>query len=508
MDKSSKIKRIFITGVLSHVITLIIGIILPKLIIVNFGSDVNGLLASVKQIFVYIALLEAGIGTAALQALYKPFAQKDVLEASKILLATDHYFKRTGILYSLAIGLLALFYPSIFHVNIPHLKVSLIILLLGAPNVIKFLFYGKLTILLRVDGRSYVTGNIAMISNILTHLVQILLIQCGFGILSVQLAYFIISLLQMTIITAYVRHNYKWIDYSCKPDYGALKSGKFVVIHQISALVFNNTDIIILSYFCGLKVVSVYTLYALIFNSLSNFIDATCSSFEFVLGQAFQANRQYFIKLQDTYETYYLALSFCMFTIALILIPSFIRLYTFNITDINYNDLYLPYLFCAINLLTYARRTSSQIINFAGHFKQTQWRSILESTINLTVSLICVKKIGIYGVLIGTIAALFYRTNDIIFYANKNILERWPIKTYRRWGQNLLIMLVMLVSCHSINNYIKNYGYWFLGAGLTSTICLISFFTFDSLCDIKSFRFALAIIKNRFLAIGQNSSDN
>ena len=94
--------------------------------------------------------------------------------------------------------------------------------------------------------------------------------------------------------------------------------------------------------------------------------------------------------------------------------------------------------------MMYARRTSSQVINFAGHFQQTQWRSVLESAINLTVSIFLVSKIGIYGVLLGTIAALLYRTNDIIIYTNRKILNRSPWKTYRRWGVNMGLMIALV----------------------------------------------------------------
>ena len=72
MSKGKKILKIFGYGVISQVITLLLGIIIPKLMIVSYGSEVNGLLSSIRQVFVYVALLEAGIGTASLQALYAP----------------------------------------------------------------------------------------------------------------------------------------------------------------------------------------------------------------------------------------------------------------------------------------------------------------------------------------------------------------------------------------------------------------------------------------------------
>ena len=82
-------------------------------------------------------------------------------------------------------------------------------------ELFKYFFQGKHTILLRVDGRSYITTNIATIVNVLTHLAQIILILSGFDIIAVQFTYFIINLGQMLYLTWYVRKHYKWLN--CMP---------------------------------------------------------------------------------------------------------------------------------------------------------------------------------------------------------------------------------------------------------------------------------------------------
>lgn len=499
MEKGKRSAKIFIYGIISQVVTLLLGIIIPKLLIVSYGSEINGLLSSIRQIFVYVALLEAGIGTASLQALYAPIAKEDYRRASEILSATDHYYKRTGFLYGISVCILAILYPLIVKSNIPLLIVSGVILFQGASGVINYFFQGKFTILLRVDGKSYITTNIVTIVNVASKIIQIILILLGANILFVQMAYFFINLLQMIYITWYVKKYYSWIDLTVKPDYSALKQSKNVIIHQISGLIFNNTDILILTYVCGLKIVSIYSLYNLIVSCVANIIDTMCSSVEFILGQAFNSNKEKFLKLQEIYETYYLAISFMFFTITLIMLPSFISIYSKGITDANYVDKYLPYLFVILNILMYSRRTSSQIINFAGHFKQTQNRSIIESTINILVSLILVNKIGMYGVLIGTIAALLYRTNDVIIYANINILKRSPFHTYRRWAQNLVIMVVCTIGIKHILPPIDTYNSWFTNAIWVSICCFIIYFIVDSIFDRDSYRFIKDLVLNKYI---------
>ena len=62
-------------GLLGNVITSLVAIVIPRLFIVNYGSEVNGLLTSIRQIYVYLALLEAGVGDASVIALYGPIGR-------------------------------------------------------------------------------------------------------------------------------------------------------------------------------------------------------------------------------------------------------------------------------------------------------------------------------------------------------------------------------------------------------------------------------------------------
>ena len=67
-----KNKRLWVnvfSAVMSYGLLLVFSIVSSKLVLVEYGSETNGLLSSVNQLFSYIALLEAGIGTATIQAL-------------------------------------------------------------------------------------------------------------------------------------------------------------------------------------------------------------------------------------------------------------------------------------------------------------------------------------------------------------------------------------------------------------------------------------------------------
>lgn len=487
MGSSKKSFKILIYGVMSQVVTLVLGIVIPKLLIVNYGSEVNGLLSSIRQIFVYVALLEAGIGFASLQALYGPIAKDDHGRINEVMAATDHYYKRTGFFYGLAVIVIAFVYPFVIKSSIPMYIVVGAILLQGLSGVINYLVQGKLVILLRADGRSYVTTKVTMLVNIVSKAAQIILILNGFNVLAVQFAHFVVNVTQMIYISIYVKKHYPWLNLKVKPDYSALKQSKNVIVHQVARLIFYNTDTIVLSLFCGLKEVSIYALYSMVVSCVSDTIDTVCSSVEFVLGQKFNTDIKEFLKIYNTYETYYYCFSFALFTITLIMLPSFVSLYSSGITDANYVDKYLPYLFIILNILAFSRNPSNQIIFFAEHFKQTQTRTIIECVINIVVSVVLVNIIGIYGVLIGTIVALLYRTNDIIIYANKRILERSSWITYRRVFQNMGVMAVVVLVVNKLLPQIDNYFVWVGNAVWVTLFTFGMYLLVDSIFDKKAF---------------------
>lgn len=98
---TKKVEFNIIFSLLGQIITVVISIVVPRLFIVSFGSEVNGFINSLNQIFVYVALLEAGVGGASLQALYKPVSEDNRDEINGILSATHHFYIRTGYFYLL-----------------------------------------------------------------------------------------------------------------------------------------------------------------------------------------------------------------------------------------------------------------------------------------------------------------------------------------------------------------------------------------------------------------------
>ena len=475
MRDNRGIKNI-IFGLLNQAVTIGFGLILPRMFIMSYGSEVNGLLSSVSQIYVYIALLEAGIGTASLHALYKTLSFKDYNETNRVLAATNRFYRRTGFYYLLSVITLSIVFPHVLKTDISKLTVSLVVLLNGLGDVINFFFQGKYRILLRAEGKNYFLSNLSTGVHIVTNILKIVLIHLGFNIVVIQFSYFVVSLGQMSIIMLYIKKQYNWIDLNVTPNFYAISARSSVMVHRIANLIFSNTDVLILTFMTGLKVVSVYSLYSSFFNMIKSILFSFLDGVQYALAQTFHSDFPSFLKMQERFEASYMTLTFALYSVLYILITPFLTLYTKNITDIQYVDKMLPLLFTLVFLLQGARGPMQLVTEYAQHFKQTRSQAIIETGINLIVTITSVYKFGIYGALIGTIAALLYRANAIIIYANRKILKKSPLVTYKRWGWNVSLFLILFVINRMIDFRVDNF-YTFVILAVLSSLCVFGIYS-------------------------------
>jgi len=494
MDKNTlkKVKFNFIFSIIGQIVTIGIGIIIPRLYIVSFGSEINGFINSINQIFIYVALLEAGVGGASLQALYKPVSVGNKDEINGILSATHFFYKKTGIAYLSIVILLAVIYPLIITSSLSYWLMVGLVALVGVSGAIPYFFQAKYRILLQAEGKNYVITFISTFQSIILSSGKLVLLMAGCNVLIVQSLYLIINLIISFIYCIYIKKNYRWINLNTLPNHKAISKKNAVIVHQISSLIFNNTDVLILTFFCDLSQVSIYVLYKNMIGMVGTLLDSFLASINFKLGQTFH-KREKFVPMINAYENFYVTLTFSLLTITYFFIRPFMKLYTFNM-DIDYMIDYFPLLMILAELLNYGRMVSLNIINYAGHFKQTQLRTILESVINLCVSIYMVKAIGLNGVVIGTIVALLYRTVDMIYYSNKIILQKNPMSSFRIWIVNIFFSMGSLCLLNNIGMQVDSYASIVVNAIIVSIIIVPLQQIYAFLCN----RNALDYIKNFF----------
>ena len=442
--KDKRIQNNMLSSLVYQVVLISLSFLLPRLYLENFGSEVNGVLSTIKQIFMYLWVLEAGVGLATTQALYKRIGEKDYKSASAVLSATNAYYIKTGIVYLLAVLVIAGVYCFAIPTAIDSKTLFVIIMLNAFPSLFSYFVQAKYRILMEVDGRKYVINNSETVVQLLSNVGKVLVLLLTDSLVLIQLVYCVIALGQLFYLYRYAKRRYTWVDLGSEPDFVAISQKNSVLVHQLSGLVFGNTDIILLSLLCDFKTVSVYSIYNIFFSQMQNFITSIVSGFQFALGQMFHTDRAKFLKVFRVYETLYVTATFIIYTLMAVFLLPLIQIYTSGIEDAEYTNVYLVILFVIMNLLANGKLPASVAVEVSGDFEKTRSHAIWEMVINITVSVAAILYMGICGAIVGTIVALIYRGVVIIGYSNKKILERSSVCTYRIWLVNGAVFAIVM----------------------------------------------------------------
>ena len=318
-NKTKSIKNL-IWLILSQVITIGFGLLIPRLFISGYGSETNGLIQSLNQVVVYLMLFESGIGVVSVQALYGPIARGSWDDINSVLSATSRYYRRMGLWYFITLVALSLIYPLAVRSSLGYLSVMGCVFFSGIGNVVMFVVQGKYKVLLEADGKNYIIARLSTMVNILTNIAKITLISLGWNVVFVLMANFVVQILHATVYHWYVKKNYKELDLKVTPDFAAISQKNYMLVHQISAMVFQNTDVLILTFFCDLKVVSVYSMFKFITTYLDCLLGTLIGACGFILGQTLQTDKERFISYIDAFESMYSAVGFAMYSVAFYLL--------------------------------------------------------------------------------------------------------------------------------------------------------------------------------------------
>lgn len=440
-------------SVIHQIVTVACGLILPRLILSNFGSNYNGLTSSITQFTSCITLLSAGIGGVTRAALYKPLAENNTNEISIIVCTTQAFMRKIGLIFAAFISIFAVIYPLIINNEFPWLFSATLILIISASTFISSYFGIAFQLLLRADQKNYIFLLVQIGAIILNTFISALLINMGCGIHIVKASTAIIYSIQPIIILIYCKHHYS-LDMHAKVNNTYLAQRWDAFAQRIALFVHSNTDIMLITIFLSLSKVSIYSVYSYailgieqVIKSIGIGVDAAFGKL-LIKGPNANLNRSF-----SRVEYVIYSLSTILFTVTAMMIIPFALLYTKDIVDTDYYQPLFAYLFIIAEFLFCIRMPYQDIIEAKGVFKDLKRGSIIEMIINLVVSLLLVNKLGVVGVAIGTISAMVYRNIEYIIYLKRNILYRSCWLFIKRLIMSILVTSISIVICNLIMNY-------------------------------------------------------
>ncbi len=488
--KSNTTKVLINTGaqVLPEIVNFVSGMVLPRFMLLAFGSAMTGLVSSINQMLNYLKKMEAGLSTASAVNLYRPLAQKDNEKVREVVSASRHFYRNVGVLFTLGACILAAVYPILFDVNIDGYAwymVSALVLILAGSASFNYFFSAGFQALLIADQKYYVVSLLSTLTGFLT-IPCVLLAILTKNMLVVQSMHLLMAILQSILIVVYSRKTYKQVTvYTGNFEKTSMNMRWDVFINELALLVETNCPIIILTIAVGLEAVAVYSIYNMIFVALQSVIRISRDAVRPAFGQVWAGGDKESVKdCYSEFEWLIFFVTIIAYTITAVMIVPFVALYTDGITDANYIVPIFAILSCIAGAVRQLQIPASVMIGAAGKFKETRYYILTATGVAVVVGTIGAYLWGIDGVMVGVLCGTLIKTISTIVYINKKVLCRsMKLVATRTLRAAVVVALSVLPFITFIKFNPANYLEWIIDAIIVSLwtllVALINAWFFD-----------------------------
>lgn len=494
-----------VVGMITQLFSLILSFVSRTVFIQILSNDylsINGLFYNILST---LSFVELGFGTALIYMMYKPVVDNDKEKIKMIM----HYYKKVYYVIGVIIFVLGLcVIPFMdFIIKDPpqiHENLNLIYILFLLSTCIGY-FYSHKTAIINAYQKNYIISLYNQIFKWVQLVFQIIFLLLTKNYIIYLVIHIICTLLNNISISIKANKLFPFIKEKNvkeipKEDKKKINNKvKSLIFYRLNPSILNGSDNLIISAFIGVSYIGIYSNYYLITNYLSMFINQITGALESSIGNL-NANASK-AKKEDIF---YKVLFLCFFIYGMVcillmaLMNDFIHIwlgdeFLFN-NFIVFTILFYIYM-NGVNFTCYSFRTTS------GLFEKAKLVPLFEVILNIVISIVLAKIIGVAGVFLGTSIAkflTFFWTDPKLLYAN--LFEKKNIKKYfYKYFKYLFITLSVggLVFYLSSLVEVSNYLTWFLKALVLGLITLL---IFVALCfKTNEFRGMMDNIKERFL---------
>lgn len=402
-------KRNMWTGVINRVIILGLPFVIRTIIIHVLGTEYLGLSSLFASILQVLNMTELGFSAAVVFSLYKPIAEKNTEEICALMRFYRNVYKIIGIVIFGIGSLLIPFLPRLIHGSYPsdvNLYVLYLIYLINTS--ISYFAFAYKNVLFSASQRQDVLNNINSIVSIVKFSVQII-------VLIVTKNYYIFLICNVlatcaeNLFVAWTTQK-EFPEYICK---GRIKDEKKreitkqikgLAIGQLTKVSRNSFDSIVLSMYCGLIDVAVYSNYYYVFNSVIGILGIVTSSINAGIGNSIVVDSVE--KNYNDFRRFYFFFSwigvFCT-TCFFCMYQPFMNLW---VGERHTAPDFTMCLFCCYFWIFQCCLLRSVYANAAGVWWETRWVQIGEMAGNLILNFVLGYYWGMNGILLATIFTL------------------------------------------------------------------------------------------------------
>ena len=396
-------------GLIMKIIIFIMQFVCRTIFIKALSTEYLGVNGLFSNILTMLSFAELGIGNAIIFKLYKPIAE-DNKEKVKTYL---NFYKKAYVLIGitiLAIGICIIPFLKYIVTDAPNISenITLLYVLFLINSSVSYFFTYKRSIIYGYQ-KEYIATFRESIIVITQNILQIIFLLLTHNYIVYLIIQLLATVAQNIWVSKKAEKMYPYIKekkyekISKEEEKNILKDVKSLVLYRLGSSISNGTDNIIISSFIGVSEVGLLSNYTTITNAITSFTSVIFNGFTASVGNLNVSKDK-----QKKQNIFYQILLMAFYVYGFISI-----MFTALANDFIEIWLGKDYLFdlaiviaLGLNLYVEGIRYPSRIYrDTMGLFKEGRWMPLLSSIANVILSLILVKPLGVFGVLIATVIA-------------------------------------------------------------------------------------------------------
>lgn len=405
MDKRKSILNIS-TSIFFKILTVGMSIIVKRLLILHCGNEVNGLNALYLSIIGFLSVAELGIGSAITFCMYKPIVEENFQQVSALYQLFRKIYTIVAIII-LAVGLIITPFIHILAKDYADINANLYsTFVLMLISVVITYFYGAKTSLLNAHKNNYITTVITSGGIIIQYIFQIITLIVSQSFEGYLICRIVAALVQWIITNLVTSQKYSALIID-KPRldqnirHQLARSIKAMFMHKVGYLLVNTIDSLIISAFVGVVALGYYSNYIAILSSTAGIISLVFSSLVSVIGHLYvQSTKE---RMKWYCETFYM-LNFVLgavFYLGYYAIADDLVAILFG--DHLIVEKYISFMITLNGFVQFMRNNVLLFRDATGTFYNDRWKPLVEGIMNVVLSVLFVKWVGVTGVIIATI---------------------------------------------------------------------------------------------------------
>lgn len=439
-----------VSAIGNKIIILILTFISRKFFIQYIGVEYLGINGLFSNILTLLSMADLGLGTAMNVSLYKPIAENDYRKLSALL----NYFRKLYIIIATGVMVIGLaLMPFLKYIvnmdqDIPYLYVYYAVFVL--KSAVSYLFIYKSSIV-RADQKAFQINKVEVYTNVVKVVLQLVVVMT----LHSYLVYILLDVVTIVVQNFTVSHiadkNYPFIKFkeelSSEEKKDIFSDISSVFLYKIAWSLLNGTDNILMSMMIGTIYVGYYSNYYTITSNLELFIALLFTSLTASVGNLVAtstAENKY--KTFKTMQMIGFWISGVVSVCLLFLMQDFIVLWLGEemlLDNITLVAIIINIFFsiCMRPVWTFREGT--------GMYRQIRYIMFVTAILNLVLSIILGKIIGLSGIIFATAIAklttYFWYEPNILF---KNFFNKKVGSYYLDYVVNTILIFICIGLCY------------------------------------------------------------